>query len=76
MIVQSKFSPHKDHCSEYLRRCVCADFSLCRLFAGETIVFVKKNLKGSRPSEHPPVRGKNVKRCGIIGCKDKPLHGI
>ena len=31
-----------------------------------------KNLNASRPSEHPPVRGNNVKRLGaIIGCKDK-----
>ena len=39
---------------------------------------LKKNLNASRPSEHPPVRGKMSKRLGgIIGCKDKkPLHGI
>ena len=32
----------------------------------------KKNLNASRPSEHPPVRGKMSKRLGgIIGCKCK-----
>ena len=35
--------------------------------------FLKKNLNASRLSEHPSVRGKNVKkfRWGIIGCKYK-----
>ena len=35
---------------------------------------LKKNLNASRPSEHPPVKEKNVKTFGlggIIGCKDK-----
>ena len=35
---------------------------------------LKKNLDASRPSEHPPVKEKNVKTFslgGIIGCKDK-----
>ena len=33
---------------------------------GEEIRCLKKNLNASRPSEHPPVRGENVKtfRCG------------
>ena len=34
--------------------------------------FIKKNLNASRPSEHPPVRGKMSERLGgIIGCKYK-----
>ena len=34
------------------------------------ILCLKKNQNAPRPSEHPPVRGKNVKtRSGIIGCK-------
>ena len=33
---------------------------------------LKKSLNAFRPSEHPPVRGGNVKRLGaIIGCKYK-----
>ena len=33
---------------------------------------LKKNQNAPRPSEHPPVKGKNVKRSGeIIGCKYK-----
>ena len=33
---------------------------------------LKKNLNTSRPSEHPPVRGKMSKRLGgIVGCKIK-----
>ena len=33
---------------------------------------LKKHLNTSRPSEHPPVRGKMSKRLGgIMGCKDK-----
>ena len=34
---------------------------------------LKKNLNASRPSEHPPVRGGDVKTFlgGIIGCKYK-----
>ena len=44
--------------------------------SGEDIFHVKclrKNLNASRPSEHPPVRGKNVKKKldRIIGCKYK-----
>ena len=35
------------------------------------ILVLRENLNGSRPSEHPPVRGENVKmlRWDIIGCK-------
>ena len=38
----------------------------------------KENLNASRPSEHPPVRGKNVKTRlgGTIGCKDKTLFSV
>ena len=34
---------------------------------------LKKNLKVSRPSEHPPVREKKMSKRlgGIIGCTDK-----
>ena len=37
------------------------------------LFFLKKNQNASRPSEHPPVRGKKMpKRLGgIIGCKYK-----
>ena len=34
--------------------------------------YLKKNLNASRPSEHPPVKGKMSKRLGgIVGCEDK-----
>ena len=35
--------------------------------------FLEKNQNAPRPSEHPPVRGKNMSKRlgGIIGCKDK-----
>ena len=35
--------------------------------------FLKKNLNASRPSEHPPVRGKIMSKRlgGIIACKDQ-----
>ena len=33
-------------------------------------ICLKNNMNASRPSEHPPVRGKSVKNLGgIIGCK-------
>ena len=42
---------------------------------GWSFYVLKKYLNASRPSEHPPVRGKNVKTRffvgGIIGCKYK-----
>ena len=36
-------------------------------------IFLKKNLKASRPYEHPPVKGGEMSKrlSGIIGCKDK-----
>ena len=39
------------------------------------VLFLKKKLNASRPSERPPVRGKDVKTFlgGIIGCNTKPL---
>ena len=38
-------------------------------------VYLKKNVNASRPSEHPPVRGGNVKTFSeIIGCKDKTSY--
>ena len=41
-------------------------------------VYLKNNLIASRPSEHPPVRGENVKtfRWDHKAAKTKPLHGI
>ena len=44
------------------------------------VYFLNKNLNASRPPEHPPVRGENVKTFrlvgGIIVGYTKPLHGI
>ena len=50
--------------------CVCV-FFFYFVFCSQRVF--KKNLNAPRPSEHPPVRGENVKtfRGGIIGCKDK-----
>ena len=51
-----------------------------RVFASYLLSFLafafcilKRSLNASRPSEHPPVRGKNIKTilCGVIGYKDK-----
>ena len=43
-----------------------------RFFFKQSYFFsLEKNLYASRPSEHPLVRGKNVKTFGIVGCKDK-----
>ena len=38
------------------------------------MLYLKKNLNATRPSEHPPVRGETYKKNvlgGIIGCKDE-----
>ena len=36
------------------------------------ILYLKKNLNASRPSEHPPVRGEKMSKRlgGIIGCEE------
>ena len=36
-------------------------------------MYIKKYMNASRPSEHPPVRGKKMsnRSGGIISCKDK-----
>ena len=54
-------------------------FSLCTEstsydFSFRMVLILKKNLNASRPSEHPPVRGKISKKLvggGILGCKCK-----
>ena len=50
--------------------CPYSQCALLNLLMGGLDAF--KNLNACRPSEHPPVREKNLKRLGgIIGCKDK-----